>query len=184
MGEHKCWTCPGSAYVDRNASAMVQTVGPLLDLSTTVILIDRHFHPGDGTFVRVLCEVARRLLKNDSLQPVTQIKYVTSNIKASVELMESACRTLLPSMLPRGIEVKFLVVAKELLHDRFVLTNLGAVQFGQGLDESTGLHEGTGQVLVTRLGDTPFTRLMDQWKAWNGENTRTKVTIFSVQGVA
>ena len=163
---------------------MLETVGPLLDLSTTVILIDRHFHPGDGTFVRVLCEVARRLLTNGALQRVTQIKYVTSSIKVSVELMESACKTLLPSMLPRGIEVKFLVVSKELLHDRFVLTNLGAVQFGQGLDESTGLYEGAGQVLVTRLGDAPFTRLMDQWKAWNDQHTRTKVTIFSVQGVA
>ena len=181
LAGHPCWPCPGTLYVDRTAPKIVEAVAPLLDLSATVILIDRHFNPGDGSFVNVLSTIARHLLSNGAIRPVSQIKYVASNIKVSMEYLAEQCRLLLPSALPAGIEVRFLVLPKELLHDRFVLTNLGAAQFGQGLDEA-GLREGNGQVLVTRLGEGPFGTLSAKWKAWNNRNAVTKNLVFSVSG--
>jgi hypothetical protein len=42
------------------------------------------------------------------------------------------------------------LVLREVLHDRFVLTNRGGIQFGRGLDE------GPGEVLITRLGEAAY----------------------------
>lgn len=181
---HRCWPCPGSQYVDRVALAMVTVVAPLLNLSTQVILIDRYFHPVDGSFVNFLSTIAMHLRTNGAIRPVSQIKYVTSNIKMTMELMEAQCRALLPSAVPRGMDIKFFILPKELLHDRFILTNLGAAQYGQGLDEAAGLHEGNGQVLVTRLGNGTFGTLTAKWETWADKDSAIGKRVFSVSGTA
>jgi hypothetical protein len=168
ISAHARWACDSSCYVNRTAAALVTAMAPVLDLASLVVLIDRHFRADDGVFLNPLRAVAEYLASGSPRNRVAQIKYVCS--PAAIELtraaFEARCRASIPQIIPRGMEVKFTIVPPVLLHDRFLLTNRAALQFGHGLDEATGLHEGAGQVLVTRLSAAPFAQRMDQWRRW------------------
>jgi hypothetical protein len=153
------WKNPPSFSVPRQAGQMVDAALPLIHLSNALVLIDRNFNPKEGKFSKVLIEFAERLLQQAHGQKISQIKYVTaydSNDQTTSQF-ECDCKSFLPSVLPVGISVKFILKTKRLLHDRFVLTNRGCLQFGIGLDE------GDGDVLVTRLSNDNF---MDHWETW------------------
>jgi hypothetical protein len=154
------WKNPPSLSIARNARQMVDTALPLIHLSKTLVLIDRNFEPADARFSKVLIEFAKRLLTQAHAPKISQIKYVTTHEDSNnrtVKLFENECRTILQSRMPLGISVKFVLKAKRLLHDRFVLTDRGCLQYGIGLDE------GDGDVLVTRLSNDNF---MDEWDKW------------------
>jgi hypothetical protein len=153
------WRSPPSFSVTRVAHQMVDAVLPLIHLSTALVLIDRNFEPADARFSKVLIEFADRLLQQAHAPKICQIKYVTTyeGNNRTFTQFENECRTILQSRLPMGITVKFVLKAKRLLHDRFVLTNRGCLNFGIGLDE------GDGKVLVTRLSNDNF---MAEWETW------------------
>lgn len=178
INQHAAWGCVGSCDVNRNAATMLAAMAPALDLANLVVLIDRYFRPNDGVFLNPLQAIAEYLSSGARRHRVTQIKYVCSAVDMTRTSFEAGCRTSIAPILPRGIEVKFVMVPPQLLHDRFLLTNRAALQFGQGLDEATGLHEGVGQVLVTRLSQGPFERLLGQWRQWSeGAAARPTFTV-------
>jgi hypothetical protein len=155
------WKSPPSISVARNkASYIVQAVMPLLSISTKLILIDRNFEPSDGRFSKVLVEFAEQVLRQSHQPKITEIKYVTTyeGEGRTIERFEKDCRDNLPSILPAGISIKFIIKSKKLLHDRFILTDKGCIQLGIGLDE------GEGYVLLTRLSHHDF---MLQLKSWD-----------------
>ncbi|MCQ8105987.1 hypothetical protein NP590_17900 [Methylomonas sp. SURF-2] len=153
------WKSPPSFSVSRNAKQMVDAASPLLHLSRVLVLIDRNFEPADARFSKVLIEFARRLQAQAHAPKILQIKYVTTyeSNNRTIGQFESECKSVLHTLLPTGISVKFFIKAKRLLHDRFVLTDRGCLQYGIGLDE------GDGDVLVTRLSNDNFT---DEWNKW------------------
>lgn len=178
MVGHPRWPTPHSSFVERRAASMLAAVAPLLDLSRMVVLIDRHFYPGEGKWVNFLMSVANYLCSGNSFHPVTQLKYVTSNLDMNVEAMKKLCSDLLPATLSRKMTLKFCIVPKELLHNRYVLTDRGAIQFGEGLDE------GSGTVFVSRLGDAAFEQLWGNWTNWSGDGRPIAVTTFELSGLA
>jgi hypothetical protein len=157
------WNNPPSLSVPRKSVDMVRASIPLIHLSKTLVLIERNFEPADARFTKVLVEFAKQILGQAHQPKITQIKYVTTYegdryLLRTKERFEQDCRVNLSHILPLGISVKFIVKAKKLLHDRFVLTDKGCIQFGIGLDE------GDGEVLITRLSDKDFS---NEWNSWD-----------------
>lgn len=150
------WAVRGDCHIDRRAVAMVDKMQALLDISGTIILIDRNFSI-DGRFTNVLVQLAKYVVNAKKGPAVTQIKYVVSDAVYSPPEMQQRCAELLPGLLPAGASVKFLVKHKSRLHDRFVLTERGCLDFGAGLDE------GNGQVLIKRLGHEAWAREWNEW---------------------
>ncbi len=151
------WEVKGSQHVARQASVMVNQMKGLLDISRSIVLIDRNFLI-DGRFTNVLSRLAA-YVESEKMGPrVTQIKYVVSDQNYQSAELERRCKETLPALLPSGVSVKFFVKQKSKLHDRFVLTELGGLYFGQGLDE------GQGDVLVNRLGYVAWAK---EWGEWN-----------------
>lgn len=151
------WAAEGDRHVDRKAAVMIDQAKSLLDVSGTIVLIDRNFCV-DGRFTNVLTHLARHIVGGKHGAKVTQIKYVVSDAVYAAADMEQRLQAILPSLLPAGIAVKFFVKQKSLLHDRFILTDQGGLTFGEGLDE------GHGQVLVKRLAYATWAK---EWNNWN-----------------
>jgi hypothetical protein len=169
------WNNPPSISIPRTAVKMVRAALPLIHLSGTLVLIERNFESADGRFSKVLVEFAEQILQQAHQPKITQIKYVTTYesdrfSSRTKEKFKQECMKNLPRILPLGISVKFIVKAKKLLHDRFVLTDRGCIQFGIGLDE------GDGDVLITRLSDEDFRK---QWESWS----RNSCHEFVIDGV-
>ncbi|MWL88127.1 hypothetical protein [Cupriavidus sp. SW-Y-13] len=151
------WAARGDRHIDRQAAAMVDQIRPLLDISGTIVLIDRNFSI-DGRFTNVLAKLANYVANAKKGPKVAQIKYVISDAVYLPPEMQQRCVAILSGLLPAGVSVKFLVKQKSKLHDRFVLTERGGLDFGTGLDE------GAGQVLVKRLG---YEAWMKEWNEWD-----------------
>ncbi|NJM12240.1 MAG: hypothetical protein HC889_10475 [Synechococcaceae cyanobacterium SM1_2_3] len=158
---HRKWKAPSTQSVPRRAVDMVESVADLINMSTSLILVDRNFDPSEGRFLSVLVAFADYLLKRTHQPKIRQIKFVTTyedyKTKETKERFEKRCREILPRKLPSGIEVKFHLKVKNLLHPRFVLTNIGCVLFDWGLDESDG------EVLLSRLSEDDFKTQREQW---------------------
>jgi len=161
LAKQELWTCPASRNVPRIASDMVRETAPLLNVSTSLILVDRHFNPRNESFVKVLVEFSRIVLTKTAQPKITQIKFVTAYDvdvpPMTIQAFAQNCVDVLPSSIPKGISVKFVLKAKALLHDRFVLTERGCIQFGQGLDE------GKGHVQLNRLSEVDHRRELANW---------------------
>lgn len=164
MHSHIKWKVPSNRSIPRSSIELVKSVASLIDMSTTLILVDRNFDPSEGCFLKVLVAFADYLLTVRTHEPkIQQIKFVTTyedfKIKETKEHFEKRCRNILPELLPSGIEVKFHLKVKKLLHPRFVLTNIGGVLFDWGLDESDGM-----PTIISRLSVEVFE---EEWAQWD-----------------
>lgn len=174
MYSHNRWKAPSTQSIPRCAPDMVRSVSSLIDVSTTLIMVDRNFNPADGRFSKVLVAFAEYLCKIRIHQPrIKQIKYITTydqeHCNRTLNQFEKRCQTFLPEILPNGIEVKFYLKVKNLLHPRFVLTNKGGVNFEYGLDE------GYGEVMLSRLSVDVFEK---EWIQWDKQVVHT----FTIHG--
>jgi len=170
MQRHAAWQASGTSTVPRRAADMVKSVVSLIEMSTTLVLVDRNFDPADGRFSNVLATFADRI-KAQAHQPrIQQIKFVTTYEKFSTAAaFEERCRDFLPGAIPIGISVSFHLKAKNLLHKRVVLTDRGCVLFDPGLDE------GIGEALIGRLSIDEF---QSEWSMWN----KNVVSTFTIDG--
>jgi hypothetical protein len=170
MNKNGAWNTPATRSVPRRAREMLESVRSLIDMSTSIVLIDRNFNPSDRRFVSVLTRFAEHIKAKTHHPRIQQIKYVTTyELSGTTAEFEKSCRTFLPNAIPVGISVRFYLKVKNLFHPRFVLTNLGGVNFEYGLDE------GDGEVLVSRLSSEDF---QQQW-----DSTELKVAhSFTIEG--
>lgn len=155
------WAAKGDCHVDRSPAAMIGAIQALLDISGKIVLIDRNFCT-DGhfplRFTNILVQLANYVANGKKGPKVAQIKYVVSDaVYLAIAEMTERCTEMLAGLLPTGISVKFLIKSKSKLHDRFVLTERGGLNFGAGLDE------GIGQVLIKRLGYEAWAKEWNEW---------------------
>jgi hypothetical protein len=144
------WKAQSSIHVQRTAVEMVRPISDLLQLSRRVVLVDRNFNPADGRWVNVLLETAR-VLRGSPRQPkADHIVLILSNMNGiSDQAFERLARDSIAPRLPAGLSVRFHLKMSNLLHARYVLTDIGGVQFADGLDEGVGT--GVAPTMITRL---------------------------------
>lgn len=164
------WITAGDQHVNRNAGDIIGQALSLLDLSGTIILVDRNFSI-DGRFTNVLSYLAKYVANGKKGPKVEQIKYVASDAVYQAAEFEQRCKDVLPALLAEGISVKFIIKQKSKLHDRFIITERGALDYGVGLDE------GNGHVLVKRLSYSSWEK---EWNEWDKDVYHS----FIVHGVA
>lgn len=126
------WSVPASLSVPRTAVAIVDAVRGLLRLSTRIILIDPYFRLAgnqtlaeifrelQGTSVRSICVVST--INAADPQRVYQRDYLATN--------------------GRGVGLEWVVAPDQFFHDRYLLTDAGAVRAGHGFmgDVVKGIH--------------------------------------------
>jgi hypothetical protein len=162
MAGHPRWSNPGTCSVPRQAPALVKSAADLIDVSTALVLVDRNFIPSEARFLNVLAAFGEHVRDAVRGRRITQIKYVTAyekdrNSFQSPQFFEQNCALFVPSVIPKGIEVKFIVKTKTLLHKRLAMTDRAAILFEHGLDE------GPGEVLLARLAVDDFEKEWSQW---------------------
>ncbi|MDH1624174.1 hypothetical protein N5F07_23780 [Pseudomonas chengduensis] len=126
------WSVPASLSVPRTAVAIVDAVRGLLRLSTQIILIDPYFRLAEnqtlseifrelqGASVRSICVVST--INTANPQRVYQREYLATN--------------------GRGIGLEWVVAPNQFFHDRYLLTDAGAIRAGHGFmsDVVKGVH--------------------------------------------
>lgn len=138
------WRIEKQAYCPRQANDMAQLLAVLLSNCSEVHFIDPHFGPENAKWRRPLEAFLGVITANRACRPcIEQIMLHTSGEegKADFAFFRQTCEDQLRPRIPAGIR---LVLQRwkqrgggEKLHERFVLTDLGGVKVGPGLDDGS-----------------------------------------------
>jgi len=130
------WILNNTCDVPRKAQDMAASVATLLQSSREIIFIDPHFGPEMPRYRRPLIAFLQEALHNRTIK-LERLEYHLQE-KSTAEYFGTECEKM-GSSLPDGIEIKFIrwreLPGSEKLHDRFILTERGGVQFSVGLDD-------------------------------------------------
>ena len=166
---HPLWQVPISESVDRNTATMLGVIQSVLACAGEVVLVDRNFRPEQQRFQNVLIGIMESLVTRSHGPHIGKVVYHVGDDIANDHL-ETQCKACFGTRMPVGMTLEIVVHPRDELHDRFVLTDIGGVSFGQGLDESLG--SGPDKVLISRLSDSTY-------KEWWRKCKSTTVT-FSI----
>ena len=125
------------------------------------MFIDPHFGPENGRHVRPFEAFQLALLQGRSGAGPARVEVHTGD-KAALAFFQQTCQAVLAALVPRGLSVRFVRWKQQELHNRFVLTDVGGVSFGQGLDEYEG--KGPQEDIVTLLDKAVCEQLMNDYR--------------------
>ncbi len=131
------WDCDRSATPRRSAQAIAATLAPMLLNCRLLHLIDPYFGPERPESIRTLKAVVSAMAGRDRPPDLVRIHCRAAPPLAFFE--EEAAR--MAAWLPVGLTIEFCRwrqrAGGEKLHNRYVLTDLGGVSVGTGLDEGS-----------------------------------------------
>lgn len=149
------WCRDGDLTVARTADAIAGAVAPLLQRSARVVLIDPHFTCA-RRFIRVLERLIHTAMAGTSRSCLIEYHL---NVAFDQSEFERKTRVQVGRVLPAGTAIEFYLwrqrTGGEMLHDRFILTNIAGAEVSVGLDEGEiGETTGIKRISRARLGKT------------------------------
>jgi len=138
-GTPEGWKTSRSLVISRTAATMSQCLAPLLRCATRILLVDPHFRASRPKFRNPLAEFLRVVGPGPSTIAIELHAGHVADDAPPFHMFQRECEQFLPGLVPKG---QNLLVRRwknrsvgERLHNRYVLTDIGGVQFGVGLDE-------------------------------------------------
>lgn len=160
--ETPAWMCAVGASPVRTPEALAAVLGAMLSNCRELHLVDPHFGPENARHRRVL-EALMNVLAEGGLSP--SVIRVHCSEKSALRFFEGEAQKM-ASRLPNGVVVEFVRWSQkaggEKLHNRYVLTDIGGVSLGVGLDE--GMPGETDDLLLL-----PRAQYEQRWAQYAGE---------------
>jgi len=173
---------PEDGLVDRTPDAIVRALAPLLSCAASLRFVDPHFDPTKERWRRSISALLARAVerRESHAQPKVELHTCVTRGRAGrgaagmnkeekkAKAAELAAKFQgLKEWIPAGLPVSvFLWAERETgqeFHDRFLLTDVGGLQFGKGFDFE---HEEKGRKeTVTLLARKTYTELMRSLEA-------------------
>ena len=132
------WDAPGTMTIPRTAEEIANCVAPMLRCATKVLFIDPYFRANEERFRKPLAAFLR-IVDTRTSKITIEIHTADRDTAPSWEVFQKECQDKLPAVIPEGLT---LTVHRwkeredgERLHNRYILTDIGGVSFGTGLDE-------------------------------------------------
>jgi hypothetical protein len=135
------WETKDKITVPRQPDAMAKVLSPLLLKSRDIIFIDPYFRANRKDFRDVLQIFLQEAVKCPIFSEKRRVEvHVSADYEKvlSKDAFVKECQSEVPQLVPAGLVVKFKrwkqKQSGEKLHNRYILTNLGGVSFGVGLN--------------------------------------------------
>lgn len=132
----KLWEPRTSIPVVRRAETMAKCVSLLLRHCSMIHFVDPHFDPGNRrhtlplqAFLKI---IESRRAQNEDL---FSIHYHTGDKNKDLGSFKVNLERWVRPFLPSGSQLEIVRWKEEQLHNRYILTDLGGVMFGNGLDQ-------------------------------------------------
>lgn len=140
----KLWSVPRGVTIARSADEMAATIAAMLRIAEVVIFVDPYFRPGRPQNRRPLEAFLSAVVNTRPLEMSARVEVHTAldeNRSGTREFFEDQCRRNLSDCIPQGLRLVLLRLRErpggERLHNRYILTDVGGLVFGAGLDEGT-----------------------------------------------
>lgn len=134
---HKLMDSPTNIRINRKAKEMAECVQNLLRFSKNINFIDKHFFSNPSKrHIRPLEEFLKILADTVTIDISRKIEIVYHTSDSRPEAyFKGLCESTLPSIIPKGLTIKIVTWPERELHNRYILTDIGGVMFGIGLDD-------------------------------------------------
>lgn len=134
------WAVPRAVTIARRAAEMAAAVAAMLRIAEIVVFVDPYFGPERLRHRRTLEAFLGAVIKGRSVDGPGRLELHTSIDNTGARgFFEAECQGRLPRCIPAGVRVRIVRLEErprgEHLHNRYILTDLGGVLFGAGLDE-------------------------------------------------
>ncbi|MCX6153185.1 MAG: hypothetical protein NT007_03385 [Candidatus Kapabacteria bacterium] len=136
--ENEIFRVNKSMQILREPSTIADSIMPLLLHSKDIIFIDPHFEKLKPRHIRPLLEIIDRLARLSTKNQYS-IKYFTGNSVEKTVFCHNL-KNYLEIKLPINSELKICRCPIDIMHNRFVLTDIGGISFSQGLDDNDSGH--------------------------------------------
>jgi len=154
---------------NRNAGEMANLVRPLLKLAKRIIFIDAYFGNLNLRHIRPFLEFIKIMQQRHDKIPYSFIQYHFGDDNNNF-LSELLSKII--SKHEIKLPIAFYQWPSRLLHNRYILTNLGGIRFGVGLDEDEDGSKPTDEACL--LSDETFKQL------WNDYYNPAKTPLYSI----
>ena len=175
------WAVPRGVTIVRSAVEMAAAVVDMLRMADVVIFVDPYFRPGRIENRRPLEAFLRAVVNARPLDLPTRIEVHTSldeDRSGTREFFEDQCRRHLPRCVPDGVRLILSRLRErpggQRLHNRYIITDVGGLIFGSGLDEGAA-----GEIDDVTLMDRPQYEL--RWSQHATESMAFDVTEVQVE---
>jgi hypothetical protein len=157
-----------SRLVVRSAAEMAAAVRVLLQFSKKVLFVDRHFSPAAPRFRAPLAGMLLACLDAfGRARPVEVELHLGHRVLDDAADFRASCAAWLQDIIPTGMRVTVVRWNHEDLHNRYILTDRGGIQIGEGLDEARDDASRTDDVLGLLASET-VRELMERYCGTTG----------------
>ena len=165
---HPLWAVSRTRTVAREAQAMADAVAPVLRNGSTILFVDPYFNPSRCRYQRTLAAFLRTATtaRPGPAPERIEILLAAHERTGTDDFFRQKCIKRLKGCAPNGLRIVVRRLAEkadgEKLHNRYILTNLGGIHFGIGLDDG-------------KEGQTDDLSLLDRdayerrWSQYSGE---------------
>ena len=136
------WAVPRAVAIARQAADLAAAVAAMLRIARTVVFVDPYFGPDKGRYRRTLEAFLRAMTEGRAVEGPGRVEVHTSadeNRNGTREFFAAECQRRLPGCVPTGARLRIVRLRQrpggERLHNRYILTDIGGVLFGVGLDD-------------------------------------------------
>ena len=160
--DHPHFKIDTSVKIKRTEDDMANTVRPFLIFGKEFKFIDPYFNGVNNRHVKPLIKFLETIVSRENKVPIDRVEYHFNDKIKDKKFLEQNILTL-ENKIPNGIKIDFYSWPTSKMHDRFILTNLGGVSFGIGLD----IHEGSGNEVdtITLLDDQRYEKEWDDYSS-------------------
>jgi hypothetical protein len=136
------WAMPRGVAIARRATDMAAAVAAMLRIAEIVVFVDPYFGPDSLRHRRALEAFLRAMTDGRAVDGPVRLEVHTSadeDRTGTRVFFEAECQRRLPGCLPAGVRLTVVRLAERprgaQLHNRYILTDVGGVLFGVGLDD-------------------------------------------------
>lgn len=138
--KNSAWNIRRVCTPKRKAEEISKAIKSVLELSTTAIFIDPYFRANNSKNHIEIFKLFMEYLFCPYFKTPFRIEIHAADYETAPTFyyFKQECIRNLPPLIPKGHKVKIIrwhhIGGGEKLHNRYILTNLGGIQFGIGLD--------------------------------------------------
>lgn len=149
-GDHELWHGTTSCQPRRQKTPLAAAVAPLLRCAKHIVFVDPYFAPNQNRYIESIPEFIRSAMDKRSVTGAPRVDIVTTRtdrnnnplqgdeLSSSLDWLKDECTKRIRPQIDPQIDVFLSVFLEKVggqeIHNRYILTEIAAIQFGRGLD--------------------------------------------------
>ena len=166
----------------KSAQEMAELVAPVLQWAEEILLIDPNFGPENRRHQLPMERFLAAAIRGRDVSSLNRVE-IHIRAKSVPEFFRDEAEKKLPHLIPKGMKVRLVRWLERIpgkpLHNRFILTDKGVVQFGYGLDQ--GKQGQDDQIGRLKLAKKDY---LDLWERYTSDIAFDKVDEVEIVGTS